>query len=70
MLKVDGKQRKVLLHPDRNGYLYMIDRTNGQIISADAYAYVNSVTGVDLKTSRPSINPDKMTKVQVASDIK
>ena len=32
-----AKLRKVLLHPDRNGYLYMIDRTTGEILSADPY---------------------------------
>ena len=62
---VDGKQRKVLLHPDRNGYLYVIDRVTGEVISADPYAYVNSILNVDLKTGRPTINPEKVTKVGV-----
>jgi PQQ-dependent dehydrogenase (methanol/ethanol family) len=62
-IQFEGKPRKVLVHPDRNGYLYMIDRTNGQILSADAYGYVNSVLSVDLKTSRPTINPAKVTKL-------
>ena len=62
-LPVDGKPRKVLLHPDRNGHLYEIDRTTGEIISAQPYGYVNSTTGVDLKTGRPIMNPDKVTKV-------
>ncbi len=60
---VDGKMRKVLLHPDRNGHLYEIDRTNGEIISANPYGYVNSTTGIDLKTGRPIINPAKETKL-------
>lgn len=62
-MTVDGKPHKVLLHPDRNGYLYEIDRTNGEVLSADPYAYVNSITHVDLKTGRPTMNPDKQTKV-------
>ena len=45
-VSVDGKLRKVLLHPDRNGYLYMLDRTTGEIVSADPYGYVNSITGI------------------------
>ena len=49
-MTVDGKPRKVLLHPDRNGYLYVVDRTNGEILSADPYGFVNSTKGVDLKT--------------------
>ena len=31
-----GQPRKVLVHPDRNGYLYVIDRTTGEVLSADA----------------------------------
>jgi PQQ-dependent dehydrogenase (methanol/ethanol family) len=62
-LAVDGKPRKVLLHPDRNGHLYEIDRTTGEIISAQPYGYVNSTTSVDLKTGRPVMNPEKVTKV-------
>ncbi|HEY4116033.1 MAG TPA: PQQ-dependent dehydrogenase, methanol/ethanol family [Rhizomicrobium sp.] len=52
-LNVGGKMRHVLIHPGRNGYMYVIDRTNGQILSADQYGYVTSTTGVDLKTGRP-----------------
>ena len=59
-MNVDGKPRKVLLHPDRNGYLYVVDRENGEIVSAEPYGYVNSVLRVDLKTGRPVMNPDKL----------
>jgi PQQ-dependent dehydrogenase (methanol/ethanol family) len=62
-LPVDGKMRKALLHPDRNGYLYALDRTTGEVLSADPYGFVNSVTGVDLKTGRPAVNPEKITKL-------
>jgi lanthanide-dependent methanol dehydrogenase len=54
---------KVLIHPDRNGFLYVIDRTNGQVLSADPYGPVNSTKGVDLKTGRVIINPEKQTKL-------
>lgn len=62
-MPIAGKMRKVLLHPDRNAYLYVVDRTNGELISADAYAPLNSYTGVDMKTGRPIVNPAKTTKV-------
>ena len=57
-----GQPRKVLLHPDRNGYLYMIDRTNGEVLSANAFDYINSSTGVDLKTGRLQYVKEKETK--------
>ena len=62
-MTVDGKPRKVLLHPDRNGHLYVVDRINGEILSADPYGFVNSTNGIDLKTGRPVMNPDKMTRL-------
>jgi lanthanide-dependent methanol dehydrogenase len=58
-----GSMRKVLIHLDRNGYVYVIDRTNGQVLSADPYGPVNSSRGVDLQTGRLIINPEKETKV-------
>ncbi|MER8442918.1 methanol/ethanol family PQQ-dependent dehydrogenase [Mesorhizobium sp. M1066] len=56
-----GKPRKVLVRPERNGYLYILDRTTGEVLSATAYGPVNSSKGVDLKTGRLIANPDKRT---------
>jgi PQQ-dependent dehydrogenase (methanol/ethanol family) len=47
-----GTTRKVLVRPDRNGYMYVIDRTNGQVLSATPYVYMTATTDVDLKTGR------------------
>src|SRR3954453_13516389 len=49
-MPVGGQTRKVLVRPERNGYVYVIDRTSGEVLSADPFAYVNSTAGVDLKT--------------------
>ncbi len=51
-LPIGGSTRKVLVRPDRNGYMYVIDRTNGQVLSATSYVYNTISTGVDLKTGR------------------
>jgi lanthanide-dependent methanol dehydrogenase len=59
----EGKMQKVLIHMDRNGYIYVIDRTDGKVLSADPYGPVNSSKGVDLKTGRLIVNPDKETKL-------
>ena len=55
-----GRMRKVLLRPERNGYLYVIDRQSGEVLSADPFSYVNSSTKVDLKTGRLQVNGDKV----------
>jgi lanthanide-dependent methanol dehydrogenase len=61
-LNIGGKQRKCLLHPDRNGLLYVLDRTNGEVISATPFARITSNEGVDLKTGRLRYVQDKMPK--------
>ncbi|WP_352801448.1 methanol/ethanol family PQQ-dependent dehydrogenase [Mesorhizobium sp. M0340] len=56
-----GKPRKVLVRPERNGYVYLLDRTTGEVLSAVPFGPVNSSKGVDLKTGRLIVNPDKKT---------
>ena len=51
-LTIDGRPRKVLVRPERDGYVYVIDRTTGEVLSANAFGYVNSTAGVDLKSGR------------------
>ncbi|HVO48200.1 MAG TPA: PQQ-dependent dehydrogenase, methanol/ethanol family [Steroidobacteraceae bacterium] len=58
-----GQMRKVLIHPDRNGYIYVIERSTGRVLSADPFGPVNSTRGIDLKTGRPIVNPAKQTRV-------
>ena len=56
-IKIDGALRKVILHADRNGFFYVIDRANGKLLSAKPFVDgVNWATGVDLKTGMPVIN--------------
>jgi PQQ-dependent dehydrogenase (methanol/ethanol family) len=65
-----GKIHHVLVRPERNGYVYVVDRETGQVLSADPFGPVNSSKGVDLKTGRLIVNPAKETKLgQVVRDI-
>jgi PQQ-dependent dehydrogenase (methanol/ethanol family) len=69
-LDVGGRMRQVLAHPDRNGYLYVIDRTNGEVISANPFVHVNTIDSIDLKTGRPHNVPEKKPVVgQVVRNI-
>ena len=54
-LQVDGELRKVLIQANRNGFFYVLDRTNGEFIGANPF--VEKVTwtdGLDGETGRPS----------------
>jgi PQQ-dependent dehydrogenase (methanol/ethanol family) len=51
-LPIKGQTRKVLVRPERNGYIYVVDRITGEVLSADPYGYITSSKGVDLKTGR------------------
>ena len=57
-LKIDGKDRKVLMQAPKNGFFYVIDRTDGSLISANNYVPVNWAKGIDKKTGRPIENPE------------
>jgi PQQ-dependent dehydrogenase (methanol/ethanol family) len=52
-----GTTRKVLLHPDRNGRMYVLDRATGELLSAEPYGHITTTLGVDLRTGRPNPNP-------------
>jgi alcohol dehydrogenase (cytochrome c) len=47
-----GKPRKLLLHADRNGFFFVLDRTNGGLLLAEPFAKVNWATGYG-KDGRP-----------------
>jgi quinohemoprotein ethanol dehydrogenase len=53
---IDGRPRKVLMQPNKNAFLYVIDRENGALISATPYASMTWATGID-STGRPIVNP-------------
>ena len=56
-LNIGGQVRKVLMQAPKNGFFYVIDRANGQLLSAKPYANITWASGVDMKTGRPIENP-------------
>jgi PQQ-dependent dehydrogenase (methanol/ethanol family) len=57
-LTIDGQKTPVVIKGDRNGFLYVIDRRNGKLISAKAFQYINWAKGVDMTTGRPIEDPE------------
>jgi PQQ-dependent dehydrogenase (methanol/ethanol family) len=62
-LPVNGQTRKVMLRPERNGYVYVLDRATGEVLSATPYVYITTSKGVDLKTGRLIYNPETAPQV-------
>ena len=55
-IEIDGQMRKVLVHFDRNGFAYTLDRVTGELLVAEKYdPAVNWATHVDMETGRPSV---------------
>ena len=55
-IEIDGAMRKVLVHFDRNGFGYTLDRVTGELLVAEKYdPAVNWATHVDMETGRPSV---------------
>jgi PQQ-dependent dehydrogenase (methanol/ethanol family) len=51
-LEIRGTRRAVLVHPDRNGHVYVLDRATGEVLSAEPFTYVNANRGVEIATGK------------------
>ena len=67
-INVDGKPTKVLMDANRNGFFYVLDRTDGKLIAANPYVRVNWASGIDMKTGRP-IETDVSAKARAGEKV-
>jgi quinohemoprotein ethanol dehydrogenase len=56
-LEINGRKRKVLMQAPKNGFFYVLDRTSGELLSADAFVPISWAKEVDKKTGRPVESP-------------
>jgi PQQ-dependent dehydrogenase (methanol/ethanol family) len=57
-ITINGRQRKVIMQANKNGFYYILDRVTGQFLSAEPFAQVTWAKGIDGKTGRPIVNPE------------
>jgi PQQ-dependent dehydrogenase (methanol/ethanol family) len=63
-----GQPRKLLLHPGRSGFMYVLDRGTGELLSAEKFQQsTNWADGFDLRTGTPAEKADKRTKFGVVT---
>ncbi len=61
--KINGKMRKTVVHFDRNGFGYTLDRVTGELLVAEKFdKAVNWATHVDMKSGRPQVDPKYSTE--------
>jgi len=56
-LEVGGRKRDVILHAPKNGFFYVIDRSDGKLISAEPIVPTTWASAIDKRTGRPVENP-------------
>ncbi|MEJ2006340.1 MAG: c-type cytochrome, partial [Cyclobacteriaceae bacterium] len=52
-LNINGQEVKALMHAPKNGFFYVINREDGQLISAEPFVETTWATHVDMTTGRP-----------------
>ena len=52
-IKVGNDVRKVMIQANKNGFMYVLDRTNCKLIAANPFVKVNWASKVDMATGRP-----------------
>ncbi len=57
-LRINGRDRKVVMQANKNGFYYVVDRITGQFLSAQPFGYVTWAKGIDPKTGRPIVNAE------------
>jgi alcohol dehydrogenase (cytochrome c) len=57
-LTIDGQDLEALIHADKNGFFYAIDRTDGRFLFAKEFARQTWAKAIDPRSGRPTINPE------------
>jgi alcohol dehydrogenase (cytochrome c) len=52
-LRIGGEMRKVMIQTNKNGFLYVLDRTNCKLIAGRPFVKVNWATSIDPSSGRP-----------------
>ena len=61
-MQVDGKMRKLLIHPGRTGFVFVLDRESGELLSANPFQPVNWADHYDLESGKAIENAAKRTR--------
>jgi len=57
-MTIRGRQRKVIMQANKNGFYYVLDRVTGEFISGQPFATVTWAKGLDEKSGKPIVNEE------------
>jgi alcohol dehydrogenase (cytochrome c) len=60
-LAINGRRRRVLVHFDKNGFAYTLDRANGEVLVAEPFTNVTWAKRIDLASGLPVVDSTKVT---------
>ena len=60
-------RRPLLIHPDGNGYIYVLDRRTGEILAAQPFGRINAMTDIDIAQARPRRNMAKLVHADMTT---
>ena len=66
-MDVNGSKRKTLVQANRNGFFYVLDRTDGKLLAANPYVKVNWADKIDMATGRP-VESAVFKRIRAGSD--
>jgi len=70
-LQINGRLRKTIVHPGRNGFFYVFDRATGELITKPwPFVYNDLIQGVDMETGRPSYDIRKIMFTKLEDRLK
>jgi alcohol dehydrogenase (cytochrome c) len=67
-MDIAGAKRKTLVQANRNGFFYVLDRTNGKLLAANPYVKVNWADKIDMATGRP-VESAAFKRVRAGEDV-
>jgi len=66
-LRINNRNRQVIIHAPKSGFFYMLDRKTGEFISAEPITKISWATGIEPKTGKPIVNPAARYRLQAVT---
>jgi len=66
-LRINNRNRQVVIHAPKSGFFYVLDRVTGEFLSGDPITKVSWTSGLDPKTGKPNVNADARYRAEAVT---